>query len=98
MAKMRLKPLGDKVIIERSKAETKTSGGIVLPDNAKEKPKQGEIKAVGPGSISERGERMTMQVAKGDKVLFTAYAGTEVTIDDIDYLIMSESDILAIIE
>jgi chaperonin GroES len=96
MAKIR--PLGDKVLIKRLAAEEKTAGGIVLPDTAKEKPKKGTVIAVGDGRQLESGEKAPFQVSKGDTVLFGSFAGTEVTVDGEEYLLMSEDDILAIIQ
>jgi chaperonin GroES len=96
MAKLR--PLGDKILVKRLEAETKTKSGIVLPDSAKEKPKQGTIIAVGEGKRLEDGTRAPLNVKKGDKVLFTSYAGTEVKIDGEELMIMSEDDVLAIVE
>jgi len=93
---MNVKPLADRVIVKALEAETKTAGGIIIPDNAKEKPQKGEVIAVGPGKISDSGEKVAMEVKKGDKVLYGKYAGTEVTIDGQEYLIMRESDILAV--
>ncbi len=98
MAKLKMKPLGDKVIVKRLEADDMTTGGIFLPDAAKEKPKRGIIQAVGPGKVTDTGERGTMQLSKNDHVLFTSYAGTEVEISGDEYLIMSESDILAVVE
>ena len=96
---MKIKPLGDKVIVQRLEAEAMTAGGIVLPDTAKEKPKRGKIIAVGDGKQLDDGSRGKMTVKKGQEVLFTSYAGTEVKMTDgKEYLIMDESDILAIIE
>ena len=95
---MKVKPLGDKVLVKRVEAEEKTKGGIVLPDTAKEKPKEGKIIAVGDGKLLDNGKRAEFQVKKGDKVLFTSYAGTEIKIDGEEYIIMSEDDILAVIE
>ena len=92
-----LKPLRDKVVVERSEAEEKTAGGIVLPDTAKDKPKQGTVIAAGPGRVLENGEVRALEVKKGDKVLFGSYAGSEVKVDGKDYLIMNESDILAVL-
>ena len=92
-----LKPLRDRVIVERSAAEEKTAGGIVLPDTAKDKPKQGTVVAAGPGRVLDNGETRALEVKKGDKVLFSSYAGNEVTLDGTDYLVMSESEILAIL-
>ena len=98
MAKLNMKPLGDKVIVKRVEAEEVTTGGIVLPDSAQEKPKRGVVRAVGNGRLLDTGERSTMTVKKNDEVLFTSYAGTEVKIDGEEYLIMEESDILGVIE
>jgi chaperonin GroES len=95
---MKIRPLADKVLVERVEAESKTAGGIVLPDTAKEKPQRGKIVSVGPGKILEDGKNKEMQIKKGDLVLFTSYAGTEVKIDGKEYLIMDESDIMAVIE
>ena len=95
---MKIRPLADKVLLERVEAENKTAGGIVLPDTAKEKPQKGKIVSVGEGKILDNGTRKEMQVKKGDTVLFTSYAGTEVKIDGKEYLIMDESDIMAVIE
>ncbi|MCD6416783.1 MAG: co-chaperone GroES [Planctomycetes bacterium] len=93
-----VKPLGDRVLIERLEAEEKTAGGIVLPDTAKEKPKQGKVIALGQGKELDSGEKAPFQVSVGDTVLFGSFAGTEVTLDGEKYLLMSEDDILAIIE
>ncbi len=95
---MKIRPLADKVLVQRLEAETKTAGGIVLPDSAKEKPQRGKIVSVGEGKLLDDGTRKKMQVKKGDVVLFTSYAGTDVEIDGKDYLIMDESDIMAVIE
>jgi chaperonin GroES len=95
--KVLLKPLADRVIVKKLEAEEKTSGGIVLPDTAKEKPQQGEVLAIGPGKIDDKGNRQPMEVKVGDKVLFAKYSGTEVKIDGIEYLILSERDILAVV-
>jgi len=95
---MNVRPLGEKVLIKRVEAEGKTAGGIVLPDTAKEKPKEGKVIAIGDGRILKSGERVKFQVKKGDRVLFSSYGGTEVKIDGEDYLLMSEDDILAVIE
>jgi chaperonin GroES len=89
--------LADRVIVKALEAEEKTAGGIIIPDNAKEKPQKGEIIAVGPGKISDSGQKISMEVKKGDKVLYGKYSGTEVTVDGQEYLIMRESDILAVI-
>ena len=95
---MKIRPLADKVLVERLEAENKTAGGIVLPDTAKEKPQRGRIISVGEGKMLDDGTLRKMQVKKGDMVLFTSYAGTDVKIDGKEYLIMDESGILAIIE
>ena len=95
---MKLKPLDDRLVIERLEPEEKTAGGIVLPDAAKEKPKQGKVIAVGPGKVLESGGRATPAVKAGDKVLFTSYAGTEVKVDGKELLIMKVEDVLAIVE
>jgi len=94
---MKLRPLGEKVLVKRLEAEEKTKGGIVLPDAAKEKPKRGKVIATGEGKLLENGKRSELQVKKGDEVLFTSYAGTEIKIDGEEYLVMDESDILAVI-
>jgi chaperonin GroES len=95
---MKIKPLSDRVLVQRLEAETQTAGGIVLPDTAKEKPQKGKIISAGPGKTLEDGTVKKMQVKKGDLVLFTSYAGTEVKIGGKEHLIMSESDILAVIK
>jgi len=95
---MKIRPLADKVLVQRLEAETKTTGGIVLPETAKEKPQRGKIISVGKGKVLDDGTLKKMQVKKGDVVLFTSYAGTEVKVDGKEYLIMDESDIMAVIE
>lgn len=95
--KLSVRPLGDRVIIAALAQEEMTKGGIILPDTAKEKPQQGEVVAVGKGKISETGETIAMTVKAGDKVLYGKYSGTEVKIDGSEYLIVKESEILAII-
>ena len=92
-----LKPLGDRVIIELVQSEEKTASGIVLPDTAKEKPQEGKIVAVGAGNVLDNGERVAPEVAVGDRIIFSKYAGTEVKYEGTEYLILRESDILAII-
>ena len=91
-------PLGDKVLVRRLEAEERTSGGIVLPDTAKEKPKEGKVVAVGSGKLLENGSRGSSQVKKGDRVLFASYAGTEVKLEGDEYLLMPEEDILAVVK
>ncbi len=94
---MAVKPLDDRVLIKQSDAEETTAGGIVLPDTAKEKPQRGKIVAVGTGKLLDSGERGKMSVKKGDEVFYGKYAGTEIKIDGKDFVILKESDILAII-
>jgi len=94
---MNVKPLEDRVIVKPLDMEEKTKGGIIIPDNAKEKPSRGEIVAVGPGKYSDQGKRIEMTLKKGDTVLYGKYSGTEVKIDNVTYLIMRESDVLAVI-
>ena len=96
MAKLR--PLADKILIKRLEAESKTKSGIVLPDAAKEKPKRGKVLAVGNGKRLDTGERAPVNVKKGDEVIFTSYAGTEIKLDGEELMIMSEEDILAIVD
>ena len=95
---MKIRPLADRVIVKRLEAESVTAGGIVLPDSAKEKPQRGKVISVGNGKVLDDGSLGEMQVKKGDAVLFASYAGSEVKIDSTEYLIMNESDIMAIIE
>jgi chaperonin GroES len=93
----KIQPLGDRVVVKPTQREEVTKSGIVLPDTAKEKPQRGEVIAVGPGRLNDDGERMPMEVKVGDEVLFAKYAGTELKIDDEEYLILSEKDILAVL-
>jgi chaperonin GroES len=95
---MKIKPLGDRVVVERLEQEEKTSGGIIIPDTAKEKPKQGKVLAVGPGAKDENGKRIPVDVQAGDIVLFTQWAGNDIKIDGKDYLVLKEIDIIGIIE
>lgn len=94
---MNVKPLEDRVILKIMEAEQKTAGGIIIPDNAKEKPQKGEVVAVGPGKITDKGQKIDLSLKKGDKVLFGKYSGTEVTIDGEEYLIVRENDVLAVL-
>ena len=94
---MNIKPLADRVVVKPAEEEEVKAGSIIIPDTAKEKPQQGTVVAVGPGKVSESGTKVAMEVKKGDKVLYGKYSGTEVTVDGEDYLIMRESDILAIV-
>lgn len=93
-----IKPLGDKLVVKRLEAEQTTKGGIVLPDSAKEKPKEGKVVAVGPGKVLDSGETQELQVKVGDRIIFSSYAGSEVTVAGTEYLIMSESDVLAVVD
>ena len=94
---LKLKPLSDRVVVEPDAAEEKSTGGIILPDTAQEKPHQGTVVAVGPGKASDAGTIVEMTVKSGDKVLYGKYSGTDVTVDGNEYMIMRESDILAIL-
>jgi chaperonin GroES len=94
----KITPLGDRIVVERLEAEEKTAGGIVLPETAKEKPKEGRIISVGNGKVLDSGKRSELQVKKGDRVIFTSYAGTEVNVDGKEYLVMREDDVLAIVK
>lgn len=95
---MKIKPLADRLVVERIEQESKTSGGIIIPDNAKEKPKQGRVLAVGAGAKDESGKRIPVDVAVGDIVLFTQWAGSEIKLDGKEYLVLKESDVIGIIE
>jgi chaperonin GroES len=95
---VKLRPLGDRLIVKALERETVTKSGIVLPDTAKEKPQEGEVLAVGPGKVLDNGKRSTMEVLVGSRVLFAKYSGTEVKVDGEEYLIIRESDIMGIIE
>jgi chaperonin GroES len=96
-ASLSIRPLGDRVLVQRVEAESKTAGGILLPESAKEKPKEGKIIALGEGRVLDNGDRSTFSVKKNDRILFSSYAGTEVKYDGAEYLIMREEDILGII-
>lgn len=93
---VKLKPLGNRVVVRRSKAQT-SKGGILLPDSAQEKPREGEVIAAGPGKMNDEGQKEPLSIKVGDRILFGAYAGTEVKHDDEEYLILSEEDILGIL-
>ena len=93
-----LRPLADKILVKRVEAETKTKSGIVLPDSAKEKPKRGKVLAIGDGKRLDNGTKAALSVKKGDEVIFTSYAGTEVKIDGEEVIIMTEDDVLAVVE
>ena len=94
---MNVKPLADRVLVKPLEAQEEKKGGIIIPDTAKEKPQQGEVIEIGPGRTTDDGKKVTMEVKKGDKVLYGKYSGTEVTIEGVEYLILRESDILAIV-
>jgi chaperonin GroES len=98
MSKLSIRPLGEKVLIKRLEADERTAGGIVLPDTAKEKPKRGTVLSVGDGKLLDTGKRQPLQLKKGDQVLFTSYAGTEVKVEGDEMIIMDEGDILAVLE
>jgi len=95
---MGIRPLNDKILVIRVEGEEKTSGGIIIPDTAKEKPQEGKIVAVGPGRVNKKGTRVPLEVKKGDQVLFAVYAGTEIKINGVEHLIMQEDDILGIVQ
>jgi len=95
---MNIRPLNDRILVKRLESEDKTAGGLFIPDSAKEKPAEGEIVAVGPGKMTDKGERVAMDVKTGDRVLFSKYGGTDVKIEGEDYLIMREDDILGVVE
>ena len=92
---LKIEPLGDRVVIRPMQEEAKTKGGIILPDTAKEKPQRGTIEAVGPGKVDDKGNRITMELKKGDKVIYQKYTGTEIKENEEDYLIMREADVIA---
>lgn len=98
MAKTNIRPMSDKIMVKRVEAEEKTKGGIVLPDSAKEKPKEGVVMSVGKGKLLDNGERAPIQLKKNDRVIFNSYAGTEIKVEGKDYLIMNEDDVLAIVD
>ncbi len=95
---MNLQPLADRIVVKAIAQEEKTKSGIVLPDTAKEKPQEGEVLAVGPGKVAENGSRIPMEVKVGDRIIYSKYAGTEVKIDGEEYLVLRESDVLAIVK
>lgn len=95
---MNLQPLADRIVVKAIQQEERTKSGIVLPDTAKEKPQEGEVLAVGPGKVADNGSRIPMEVKVGDRVIYSKYAGTEVKIDGEEYLVLRESDVLAIVK
>jgi chaperonin GroES len=97
-ASLKLQPLGDRVVVEREESETKTAGGILLPESAKNKPARGVIVSVGPGRLTEDGKRHPLQVKEGDRVVFTSYAGEQFKVGDDELILMREEEILAVIE
>jgi len=95
---MNIQPLEDRVLIQRVESEEKTEGGIIVPETAQEKPQEGIVRAAGPGTRNDAGERMPMEVSEGDKVLFGKYSGTEITVEGEEHMILRESELLAVIE
>jgi chaperonin GroES len=95
---MKLRPLQDRILVQRVEEETKTKGGIIIPDTAKEKPAEGKVQAVGNGKVGDDGKRVALEIKVGDRILFGKYSGTEVKIDGEEYLIMREDDVLGVIE
>jgi chaperonin GroES len=95
---MKIRPLNDRVLVVRVEEEKKTAGGIIIPDTAKEKPQEGKIIAAGPGKMDDNGKRTPLNVKKGDKILFSKYAGTEIKIDGVEHIFMREDDILGVLE
>ena len=95
---MKIRPLNDRVLVLRTDQEEKTSGGIIIPDTAKEKPQEGKVIAVGPGKMDDDGKRIHLEVKKNDRILFSKYAGNEIKLDGVEHIIMREDDILGIIE
>ncbi len=92
---IKLQPMGDRIVVTPLKKEEKTSGGIIIPDTAKEKPQEGEVVAVGPGRMTDDGKRITMELKAGDRVIFSRYGGSEIKIDGVEMIILRESDVLA---
>jgi len=95
---MKIRPLQDRILVKRVEEEDKTSGGIIIPDSAKEKPQEGKVVAVGPGKVLENGKHSEPEVKRGDRILFSKYAGTEVTVEGTEHIIIREDDILAVYE
>jgi chaperonin GroES len=95
---MKIRPMNDRILVVRVEEEKKTAGGIIIPDTAKEKPQEGKVMAAGPGKMGEDGKRIPMELKKGDRVLFSKYAGTEIKIDGVEHIFMREDDILGILE
>jgi chaperonin GroES len=95
---MKIRPLNDRILVVRVEEEKKTAGGIIIPDTAKEKPQEGKVVAAGPGKVGEDGKRIPMEVKKGDRVLISKYAGSEIKVDGVEHIFMREDDILGILE
>jgi len=95
---MKIRPMNDRILVVRVEEEKKTAGGIIIPDTAKEKPQEGKVMAAGPGKMGEDGKRIPMELKKGDRVLFTKYAGSEIKIDGVEHIFMREDDILGILD
>ncbi|MEJ5359953.1 MAG: co-chaperone GroES [Desulfobacterales bacterium] len=95
---MKIRPMNDRILVVRVEEEKKTAGGIIIPDTAKEKPQEGKVVAVGPGKMGEDGKRIPMEVKKGDRILFSKYAGNEIKIDGVEHIFMREDDVLGILE
>ncbi len=95
---MKIRPMNDRILVVRIEEETKTAGGIIIPDTAKEKPQEGKVIAAGPGKMGDDGKRIPLEVKKGDRVLFAKYAGSEIKIDGVEHIFMREDDILGILE
>ena len=95
---MKIRPLNDRILVVRVEEEKKTAGGIIIPDTAKEKPQEGKVVAVGPGKMGEDGKRIPMELKKGDRILFSKYAGSEIKVDGVEHIFMREDDILGILE
>jgi chaperonin GroES len=96
-AKIKLQPLGDRLVVQREESQERTAGGILLPDSAKDRPTRGKVVAVGDGRLANNGTRIALQVKEGDRVLFTSYAGEQIEVDGEEYLLMGESEVLAVI-
>ena len=95
--KMKIQPLNDRVLVLRVEEEQKTSGGIIIPDTAKEKPQEGKVVSAGPGKLDDKGKRVPLQVKAGDRILFSKYAGTEIKVDGVEHIFMKEDDILGVL-
>ncbi len=93
---MKIKPMNDRILVQRVEEEQKTAGGIIIPDTAKEKPQEGKVMAVGPGKMGDDGKRVPVEVKVGDRILFSKYAGTEIQIDGVEHIFMREDDILGV--